>query len=128
MWTNLSRDDLRRVQEEMKQRQTDMEARHIEELSSLHAKQAEERNSLQTKLSRLTEIDQLIEAFVQEYPQTVAAGRPPEPAGTEVQPATESPPKPEPVEVEVIATNWGKARFQPAQEVTGAKPAREWGE
>lgn len=128
MWTSLSRDDLRRAQDEMKQRQIDMEARHVEELSTLQAKHAEERNSLEGKLTRLTEIDQLIDAFVVEYPQTAAADRPPEPAETEVPPATKPAPKPEPVEVEVIATNWGKARFQPAEEITGEKPAREWGE
>lgn len=33
-----------------------------------------------------------------------------------------------PAEVEVIATNWGNARFAPAQDTGGPKLAREWGE
>ena len=128
MWTSLNRDDLRRTLDEMKQRQLEMEARHIEELSNLQAKHADERNSLEEKLTHLNEMDQLIDVFVQEYPQTVPADRPAEPVETEELSATEPAPKPKPVEVEVIATNWGKARFQPAKEITGAKPARDWGE
>jgi hypothetical protein len=128
MWTSLNRDDLRQARDEMKQRQLDMEALHIEEVKALENKHAEERNSLEAKLTRLNEIEQLVDAFVKEYPQTVRTDGPPEPTGTGVQPATEPAPKPEPVEVEVIATNWGKARFQPAEEIAGVKPARDWGE
>jgi len=32
-----------------------------------------------------------------------------------------------PVEVEVIATNWGKAKFTPAEPSITGRPARDWG-
>lgn len=129
MWTRLSRDDLRRAQVEMRQRRLEMDARHTEELKSLEAKHAEARNSLEAKLTRFDEIERLIDAFVEEYLQTARGDGPTEPRRAEAEAPTMAPvPNPVPVEVEVIATNWGKARFKPAEAIAGSKPDKDWGE
>lgn len=129
MWTSLSRDDLRRAEDKMRQRRLDMEARHTEELKSLETKHAEERNSLETKLAQFEELERLIDGFAQEYLHTPPGDEPSEITATESQPlGAELVPNATPVEVEVIATNWGKARFQPAEAIVGSKPARDWEE
>lgn len=129
MWTSLSRDDLRRAEHEIRQHRLDMDARHTEELKSLEANHAEERNSLESKLSRLAEIERLIDGFAQEYLQTARGDEPSETARSEAQAvAAEMIPNAAPVEVEVIATNWGKARFQSADPTVGSKPRTDWEE
>ena len=129
MWTSLNRDDLRRAQDEMRQRHLEMDARHTEELKSLEAKHAEERNSLEAKLTRFDELERLIDAFVEEYLQTAQGDGPTEPLRTEAQAPTIAPvPNPGPVEVEVISTNWGKARFKPAEAIADSKPDKDRGE
>lgn len=126
MWISVTRDDVRRVEEELKSRQAEMEARHPRELETLQAQHAEERSNLEAKLSQIAEVERAIDAFVQEYVHTQTGAEMPQGDQKETQPAgTELAQQ---AEVEVIATNWGKARFAPAQDTAGPKLSREWGE
>jgi hypothetical protein len=126
MWTSLSREDLRRAKDKIERRRVEVEARQREELKSIQAKHAEECNSLEAKLAELDEIERLIEAFVGEYLRGDGLT---EPTAAEATAHTMEPlPKPEPVEVDVIATNWGNARFMPAEAIPGSKPHKNWGE
>ena len=107
-----------------------MEARHSGELENLQAQHAEERGHLEAKLSQIAEVERAIDSFVQEYVHTANDAEMPESSPKEAQPAgTElAQHLTVPAEVEVIATNWGKARFAPAEDTAGPKLAREWGE
>jgi hypothetical protein len=129
MWNSVSRGDLERAQDDVQRRRLDMEARHAEEFKNLEARQAEERSGLDAKLAQLGEIERAIEAFVDEYLQSTPAGDTDAPAA-----GLAAPPAGDlvnhlstPAQVEVIATNWGKASFTPAESV-GVRPARDWGE
>src|SRR5947209_877377 len=118
MWSSLARGDLERAQEEVKRRRLDMEARHAEELKTLEAQQADERSGLEAKLTQLSEVERAIDAFVHEYLQPTSTGD-----AEPLVPGAVAPPAggdlvqhlSAPVEVEVIATNWGKARFTSAE-------------
>ena len=129
MWTSLNRDDLRRAQDEMRQRHLEMDARHTEELKSLEVKHAEERDNLEAKRTRFDELERLIDAFVEEYLQTARGDGSTEPPRVEAAAPTMAPvANPEPVEVEVISTNWGNARFKPAEAIADSKPDKDLGE
>lgn len=129
MWISLTRDDVTRTEEELKSRRAEVEARHSRELEKLQAQHAEERSNLEAKLSQIAEVERAIDAFVQEYIHAANGAELPEgdqketPVGTELAHHRRVP-----AEVEVIATNWGNARFAPAQDTDRPKLAREWGE
>lgn len=130
MWISLTRDDVRRAEEELKSRRAEMEIRHSQELETLQAQHAEERSNLELKLSQISEVERAIDAFVQEYVKSETGTEAAEGDLKEAQSG-----KTElaqhltaPAEIEVVATNWGNARFTPAQDTVDPKPAREWGE
>ena len=129
MWTALTQDDLRRAQDELKQRRLEMEARHAEELRALDARHSEERTELDAKLTKIEETERAIEAFVGEFLHTDKVGEP-EPLVLREEAQTSSPQHLKtPTEVEVIATNWGNAKFAPAPEPEpiGKSTGKDWG-
>jgi hypothetical protein len=130
MWISLTRDDVRRAEADLKSQRAEMEARHSRELEDLQSQHAEERSQLEAKLSQIAEVERAIEAFVHEYVHTTNSGAMPEGDQKEAQPAETELAQhlTVPAEVEVVATNWGNARFAPAQDTHGSKLAREWGE
>jgi hypothetical protein len=136
MWSSINRGDLERAQEEVNRRRLEMEARQAEEVKSLETRHAEERSALDAKVTQLGDIERTIDAFVHEYLEPIS----PDETGGSVEgtaPSVEdtaAPPAGElvqhlaaPVEVEVIATNWGKAKFTPAEPSISGRPARDWG-
>ena len=130
MWISLTRDDVRRAEEELKSRRAEMEARHSQELETLKAQHTEERSNLELKLSQIAEIERAVDAFVQEYVKSETGAKAPQGDLKEAQAGETELAQhlTAPAEVEVIATNWGNARFAPAQDTGGPKLAREWGE
>jgi hypothetical protein len=93
MWTNISREDIQRVQAELTHNHFQMDLRHAEELQALQKRQNQERDELEARVVKLDAIERAIEAFVQEYllpsePNTVTT---------------------RPREVEVVAT-WEKTK------------------
>jgi hypothetical protein len=140
MWSSINRGDLERAQEEVNRRRLETEVRQAEEVKSLETRHAEELNELDAKSTQLGDIERAIDAFVHEYLQPIS---PDETAGWvegTAAPSVEetappaAPPSGElvqhltaPVEVEVIATNWGKAKFTPAEPSISGRPGRDWG-
>jgi hypothetical protein len=107
-----------------------MEARHAEELEILEAQHAEERNKLEAKVTQLADIERAIEAFAHEYLQPAPATESAEHVDKEAQSARADLAQhlTAPAEVEVIATNWGEARFTPVEDTHSAKVVRDWGQ
>jgi len=115
MWTRLSQDDLLKARDTLTRRQVEMAARHLQEMKALEDKHAEERDTLEAKLSQLAEVERLVGAFVEEYLETAPADVPPEQTvepGRDVQVAPAEPSAPKAVEVD--ATSWYRRRFRTA--------------
>ena len=124
MWTSLNRDDLRRAQDQMRQRRIDMEARHSEEIQAINSRHAEELKGLDAKVTQLAEIERAIDEFFREYLQTNPDSeqeRTSDANGdqktTEISSYLE-----EPLELNVIATNWGNVPFTSALHTDYSEP------
>lgn len=122
MWTSLNREDFRKAQDEMRQRRMDMEARHAEEIQTMQSRHAEEFKGLDAKVTQLADMERAIDEFFREHmnnsqreeeqiPHTNSEQDTPELAAYLKQP---SEPKETPLELKVVATNWGNASFIPA--------------
>lgn len=131
MWTSLTRDDFTQAQEEVRRRRIEMETRHAEERKALDDRHSEERNELDAKEARLDIVERSIDAFVSEYLQNSSVNQEVERTKTQDEVnKTESAedPTPPPLELTVVATNWGNANFTPASDsADGKKSRRDWG-
>ena len=115
MWTRLSQDDLLKARDTLTRRQVEMATRHLQDMKALEDKHAEERDTLEAKLSHLAKVERLVGAFVEEYLETAPTDLPPEPPGEpepKVQAAAAEPSAPKAVEVD--ATSWYRRRFRTA--------------
>ena len=124
MWTSLNRDDLRSAQDEVRKRRIDMEARHAEEIRAINSRHAEELKGLDAKVTQLAEIERAIDEFFREYLQTNPDSEQERTSDTNGdQKTTEiSSDLEEPLELNVIATNWGNVPFTSALHIDYSEP------
>jgi|SRR5580700_2769896 hypothetical protein len=131
MWTSLTRDDFSQAREQVGRLRIEMEARQAEERKALDDRHSEEHNELNAKEARLDIIERTIDAFVSEYLQNTSASEQVERTETKDETnkaETDDHPTPPPLELTVVATNWGNADFTPASDsVADNKSRRDWG-
>lgn len=125
MWTSLNRDDLRSAQDEVRKQRIDTEARHAEEIRAINSRHAEELKGLDAKVTQLVEIERAIDEFFREYLQTNPDGeqeRTSDTNGDQQKTAEISSHLEEPLELKVIATNWGNVPFTSALHTDYSEP------
>jgi hypothetical protein len=98
MWTTITAEHLRRVQAELTHRHFQMDIRHAEERDALEKRQRRELQELDARITSLEQLERQLDGFFKEYARMGSGG-----------PEAENG-KPEPREVEVVAT-WAKTKF-----------------